>query len=293
MNSLFLFKIYTMKQIIQTILLFVITSTAAQNSLLEFKDKIYTCENKWITFPLKEKDTSYVLGYVYIDRYAGFTLHFERKFKISDQGKFVPQKKSSISKIISRIENYNAVCAVIPKSKFAELEIPETPVFMKSYVKPNEAEDLVSRGLHYNHIGASFMAIPLLEKAQKINPATKGLLFELVYAYNDSGNYKKAIELLRAGITEGETNLLLYKELIYALSKEDQLVDAADAFIKMKKIKDAQYLDEAAYCIMEGYYVKKDAFKFEEWAKETTSLITSTESPILKNIELMRKELKQ
>lgn len=293
MNSLFLFKIYTMKQIIQTILLFVITSTAAQNSVLEFKNKAYTCENKWITYPLEEKDSSYILGYVYIDRQAGFTFYFEKKFKIAKDGKFMPQPKSSISKIISRIQNYDAVCAVIPKEKFKELGIIETPVFMKSYVKPNEAEDLVSRGLHYNHIGASFMAIPLLEKAQKINPATKGLLFELTYAYNDREEYKKVITLLHSGIAEGNQDSLLYKELIYALAKEGQLEDAITSYLKMKKIQDAQYLDEAAYCIMEGYFVKKDAFKFEEWAKETMSLITSTESPILKNIDLMRKELKQ
>lgn len=282
-----------MKQIIQTILLFVITSTSAQNSLLEFKNKIYTCENKWVTYPLDKKDSLYTLDYIYIDREAGFTCHFEKDFKISKEGKFIPQPKNNVVRIIGRIQNFNKICAVIPKEKFAELGITETPDFMKSYIRSNEAEDLVSRGLHYNHIGASFMAIPLLEKAHKINPATKGLLFELVYAYNDSENYKKAIALLHAGITEGETNSLLYKELIYALAKEGQLVEAAEAFTKMKKIKDAQYLEEAAYCIMEGYYVKKDAFKFEEWAKETMSLITSTKSPILKNMDLMRKELKQ
>ncbi|MFC4818392.1 tetratricopeptide repeat protein [Flavobacterium sp. GCM10023249] len=282
-----------MKPIIQAIVLFVITSTSAQNNILEFKNKIYTCENKWITYPLKDKETSYLLGYVYIDRQAGFTFHLEKRFTISNEGKFIPEAKDNVSRIIARISNFNTVCAVIPKEKFAELGITETPDFMKSYIRSNEAEDLVSRGLHYNHIGASFMAIPLLEKAQKINPSTKGLLFELAYAYNDSENYKKAIELLHTGITEGETNPLLYKELIYALAKEGQLVEAADAFTKMKKIKDAQYLEEAAYCIMQGYYVKKDAEKFEEWAKETMSLITSTESPILKNMDLMRKELKQ
>ena len=283
-----------MKFIVKTILLlFSVASVNAQQNVLEFNKKIYECENKWITYSLEGKESSYILGYVYIDRDAGFTFHSGGKFKISNEGKFVPEAKDNVSRIIARISNFNRVCAVIPNEKFNDLGITEIPDFMKSYIKPNEAEDLVARGLHYNHIGASFMAIPLLEKAQKINPATKGLLFEMVYAYNDRENYKKAIELLRAGITEDETDSLLYKEFVYALAKEDQLEEAITSFSKMKKIKGARYLDESAFCIMQGYYLRKDAVKFEEWAKETMSLITTTDSPMLKYMDMMRKELKK
>ena len=293
MNSLFLFKIYTMKLIIQAILLFVITSTSAQNSLLEFKDKIYTCENKWVTYPLKEKDSVYVLGYVYIDRDAGFSFHSEKKFKISKEGKFILQPKSSISKVITRIQNFDAFCAVIPTEKFKELGITENPAFMKSIVIADEAEDLVLRASHYNHIRASSIAIPLLEKAQKINPVAKSLFYEFVYAYNDNGDYKKVISLLDGTISEGENDPLLYKELIYALAKEGQLENAAVAFSNMKKITNTKHLDDASYYIMEGYFVKKDAFKFEEWAKETMAHIQNSDSMLLKNMDSMRKELKK
>ena len=292
-NSLFLFKIYTMKQIIQTILLFVITSTTAQNSLLEFKDKIYTCENKWVTYPLKERDSVYALGYVYIDRDAGFSFHSEKKFKISKEGKFILQPKSSISKVITRIQNFDAVCAVIPAEKFKELGITGNPAFMKSIVIADEAEDLVLRASHYNHIRASSMAIPLLEKAQKINPAARGLLYELIYAYNEKEDYKKVISLLHIAISKGENNPLFYKELIYALAKEGQLENAETTFSNMKKLKEVKYLDDASYFIMEGYFVKKDAEKFEVWAKETMAHIETSDSMLLKNMDSMRKELKQ
>ena len=293
MNSLFLFKIYTMKQIIQTILLFVITSTTAQSSILEFKNKIYECENKWITYPLKERDSVYALGYVYIDRDAGFSFHSEKKFKISKEGKLLPQPKSSISKVITRIQDFDAVCAVIPAEKFKELGITGNPAFMKSIVIADEAEDLVLRASHYNHIRISSIAIPLLEKAQKINPAAKSLSYELVYAYNDNGDYKKVISLLDGTISKGENDPLLYKELIYALAKEGQLENAETTFSNMKKITNTKHLDDASYYIMEGYFLKKDAFKFEEWAKETMAHIQTSDSMLLKNMDLMRNELKQ
>ncbi|HKX87129.1 MAG TPA: hypothetical protein VJL37_10665 [Flavobacterium sp.] len=282
-----------MKQIIQTILLFVITSTTAQSSILEFKNKIYECENKWITYPLKERDSVYALGYVYIDRDAGFSFHSEKKFKISKEGKLLPQPKSSISKVITRIQDFDAVCAVIPAEKFKELGITGNPAFMKSIVIADEAEDLVLRASHYNHIRISSIAIPLLEKAQKINPAAKSLSYELVYAYNDNGDYKKVISLLDGTISKGENDPLLYKELIYALAKEGQLENAETTFSNMKKITNTKHLDDASYYIMEGYFLKKDAFKFEEWAKETMAHIQTSDSMLLKNMDLMRNELKQ
>jgi tetratricopeptide (TPR) repeat protein len=283
-----------MKFIVKIILLlFAVTSVNAQQNVLEFNKKIYECENKWITYPLEGKETSHLLGYVYIDRQAGFTFHIEKNFTVSKEGKFVPEAKQNVSRIIARISNFNRICAVIPTERLKELGISETPEFMKSYIKKDEAEDLVSRAYHYNHIGASFMAIPLLEKAQKINAKAKGLLFELAYAYNDNENYKKVIELLQVAIAENENDSLLYKEFIFALAKDGQLENAATSFVNMKKIKDAKFLDEAAYCIAQGYYVKKDPYKFEEWAKETMSLITTTDSPMLKYMDMMRKELKK
>ncbi|MFC7772606.1 tetratricopeptide repeat protein [Flavobacterium sp. GCM10027622] len=282
-----------MKPIIQAFLFFVITSTAAQNNLLEFKNKIYECENKWVTYPLKEKDSVYALGYVYIDRDAGFSFHSEKKFKIAKDGKFIPQPKSSISKVISRIQQFDAICAVIPEAKFKELGITSQPVFMKSIVVADESEDLVLRASHYNHIGASLLAIPLLEKAQKINPNAKNLLYELVYSFNDNGDFKKVIGLLQPEISKGNNDPLFYKEFIFALAKEGQLEDATVAFSDMKKITSLKHLDDASYYIMEGYFVKKDAEKFEEWAKEALSHITSTNSPLRKNIDVMRNDLKQ
>jgi hypothetical protein len=293
-NSLFLFKIYTMKFIVKTILLlFVIQFASAQQSKLEFNKKVYECENKWITYPLEGKDSSYILGYVYIDRDVGFSFHSEKKFKIVKGGKFVPQPKSSISKIISRIQNFDAICAVIPVEKFLELGITENPDFMKSIIKPDEAEDLLLRGSHYNRIGASLIALPILIKAHRKNTEIKGIIFELGYAYNAIGNYKDAMLYLQFGHAQLQVDWRLRKELIYSYVKECMMVDAEIHFEIMKKIKDIKQLDEAAYYIMEGYYFKNDAVKFEEWAKETMSHITSTNSPIIKNIDLMRKELKQ
>ena len=96
-----------MKYILKPLLLFAFISSFAQESVLKFDKKIYGCENNWITYPLKEKDTTYMLGYVYIDRSAGLTYHFENRFKISNEGKFIPLKKNNTSRIIARIQNLN------------------------------------------------------------------------------------------------------------------------------------------------------------------------------------------
>jgi hypothetical protein len=282
-----------MKNLLNTLFLFAFISSFAQESVLKFDKKIYGCENNWITYPLKEKDTTYMLGYVYIDRSAGLTFHFENRFKISSDGKFVPLKKDNASRIITRIQNLNTICAIIPSDKFKDLEILETPEFMKSYINSNEADDLVERAFQYNHIGASFLAVPLLEKAQKINPNAKNLLFELGYAYNATDEFDKCITLLHIGISKQENNnWLLYKELIFALSHNNQLENAEVAFKNGMKIKEKSYIDETAFNIAQGYFNKKDKKKFEEWKKIAKEYSTKADSPVMENLELMSKELK-
>ena len=70
-----------------------------QKQRLEFTDKFYDAVDKWVAFDTRVGDSTYVVGFIYVDMQAGITFNYESKFTITNDGfKIIPEDKTSIAK---------------------------------------------------------------------------------------------------------------------------------------------------------------------------------------------------
>lgn len=273
-----------------TLFVFLIVSLMlhAQDDILKFDKDYYKCENKWIALPKKEKDSTFMYAFVYLDRSAGFTLSYEGDFLIGQEGKFKSFPKSRDSRIIYRIPDNYALLAIIPDDKIAEMGLPMQPDWLPIYREgENKTEELIRRGYHFNHVGGSDVAIPVLLKAYTKEPHAKGLEFELSYAYNATGQPEKAIEVLDKALKNDPNNFMFLRELGYAymlLNKPEEAIRIYEKGISLSDDKFQQ--SEMALNAAGIYYRSKNREKFEEWAKKVKKY-ADKDSGYYKNILIM------
>ena len=257
-----------MKQFL--ILTFFITIFSYGQSTLVFDKKFVQSEDKWVAFPA-DSTGSYNFGFIYIDSQAGLTFDYEGSFKIDENGKFNLKKKEIDGSMKYRLEPNNVLVAFIPNTKYSELEVNQTPDWLKFY---KEDENTVERqfkwGYMYNGWGECEKALEFLNKAYELNPKYEGLKVELAYSHNCLKNYNKAIEYIMESMREEPITAYLIKELIFSQSKNGDLKDAENTFnLFDSKISDKRYRSENAYNILQGYYYKRDLTNFNRWLKES------------------------
>ena len=257
-----------MKQFL--ILTFFITIFSYGQSTLVFDKKFVQSEDKWVAFPA-DSTGSYNFGFIYIDSQAGLTFDYEGSFKIDENGKFNLKKKEIDGSMKYRLEPNNVLVAFIPNTKYSELEVNQTPDWLKFY---KEDENTVERqfkwGYMYNGWGECEKALEFLNKAYELNPKYEGLKVELAYSHNCLKNYNKAIEYIMESMREEPITAYLIKELIFSQSKNADLKDAENTFnLFDSKISDKRYRSENAYNILQGYYYKRDLTNFNRWLKES------------------------
>lgn len=107
------------------------TLAAHGQTTLRFNKRFVESEDKWVAFQ-KDKDGTYVYGFIYIDAQAGLTLNYEGRFTIAENGTFMPAKLDSTNLKV-RLEPNQVRVAFIPEEKFAELQITATPDWLKYY----------------------------------------------------------------------------------------------------------------------------------------------------------------
>ncbi|MEL1242655.1 hypothetical protein AAEO56_00160 [Flavobacterium sp. DGU11] len=245
-------------------------SINAQESLLQFDKKYYECENKWVALPLTEKDTAYMIGVVYLDEQAGFTFGYEGKMTITDKYRSHIESPRT-NRMIYRIPEEYTQMAIIPDAKVQEMNLPTEPDWLPIYRKgEDEVQSQVKRGFHFNHIGGSLQAIPILLKAYAKEPHAEGLEFELAYAYNAIEQPAKAIEVLEKAIKNDPKNYMFYRELGYSYILADKFGDAEKTYKKGIAMSDNAYQQaEMAFNMAGAYYRLKDKKKFDEWVAIT------------------------
>ncbi|MEI9958949.1 MAG: hypothetical protein WDM90_22145 [Ferruginibacter sp.] len=203
------------------------TTLKAQTNL-KFDKRFVQSEDKWVAFE-KGKDSTYMYGFIYIDAQAGLTLNYEGVFTISANGTFVPKKLDSTNFKI-RLQPNQVQVALIPENKFTELQIPATPEWLKAYkTDTNSVARLYRWGYLYNGWDECAKGLTYLERAEKIDPAYKGLSVELAFSYNCLGEFEKAIAVLQDALKTNSTDAYINKELIYAQIKLGQLDKAAES----------------------------------------------------------------
>jgi tetratricopeptide (TPR) repeat protein len=247
---------------------FLATNLKAQ-TILKFDQRLLDCENKWVVFQMN-KDTTFNYGFTYLDLQAGLTFNYEGNFKITHEGAFVA-KKLTTSSIKYRITPNNVKVAIIPVNRFTELGITEFPEWLKIYGTDTASiARLYKLGFVYNTWNECAKALTYLERAQKIDPAFKGLALELAFAYNALGLYDKTISVLQNATEINSNDYYLYKELSFAEMNLGQLEKASETCKKgISVCSDNMIKSEMAYNIAFQYYKVKDKINFKYWADET------------------------
>lgn len=246
----------------------IVVSNICNGQELKFKTSYFDAVDKWVAFDKKEEDSSYVVGFIYIDQQAGFTFDFESRFMITDKGlKKLPRDFDNSLK--SRLSQNTADVAVLTEEQVQQLQLPKQPEWLKHY-KTNETEPsyLVQIGYHFNHVGASKNAIEPLTKAYQKDFHFKGVEFELSYAYNATKQYEKAIEVLTKAIQHDPNNFWFYRELGFSYKNLNRISDAEIIYQKGISISnDNAQKAEMAVNMAQSYFKLKDKQKFDEWAR--------------------------
>lgn len=259
---------------------------------LNFDKQFIHCENKWIALPA---DTSgaHPFGFVYIDPTAGLTLDFSGTFKIDATGKYLVKKREVTSVMKYRLDRRNnASIAVIPPTKFNELDIKASPDWLASYkVDENSANYFYIRGYTFNAWGDCKSAVNLLEKAYQKDPDYRGLRAELAFSYNCLDRYEDAIKVLKVAATKEPMNAYVNKELIFAQVNTgaiDTAMQTHRSFLQKNGAKN--YDTENAFNILNGLYKKNDIVAFDKWLAETN---IQNDKRFASPIEKMKAQLKK
>lgn len=276
-----------MKYIFMFLLLWSIGSKAQTE--LQFNQSLINCEDKWVTFPMN-KDSTYNFGFIYLDNQAGLTLNVEGTFKIDENGKYIARKINN-SMVKHRIPPTKVLVAHIPASKFADLQIQNTPDWLKGYkTDENDVHRLFRLGFVYNQWDLADRALVYLEKVKAIDPKYNGLILEFAFAYNVLKQYDKAVFLLKQAIIGNPKDCLLHRELVYA-QLNIKLTDAEETYKNADKdCSDSTSKSEMAYNIACHYYLLKNKQKFNYWADEIKKY-SKTGDQFAKKLTLMQAEM--
>jgi tetratricopeptide (TPR) repeat protein len=190
-------------------------SQPSEAEVLRFDQRIANCENQW--FGAKGTDGKIVLGYVYIDPSAGFT--FEHYGYLDSSNGTLHANKSDLydkARLITRIgQNFPATC--LTETQVARLGLPLSPESMKFYKDDRPAaEHHASWAYHYNHIGASDIALDHVAKAIGAGSSSLSLTFEHAYALNALGRFDETISLLTPVVASSTKTSDLIAELAFA-----------------------------------------------------------------------------
>lgn len=250
--------------ILCSFLLFSFGTYSQKNKLVSDK-KYYEVVDKWVA--IQTSDTSYVSGFVYIDEIAGFTFDMNIPFTIDKNGEFISGEKHIEGFVKHRLDNSYRNMAVIPNEKVKELGLEIIPGWLSAYkTNENSVEYMKNIGLHYNSVGGSTYAIPILENAYKKEPHHKGLEFELAFAYNATKQFEKAVPVLEKAIKKNNKDYLLYKELGFALMNLERFDEVEKTYKKGISISEREDMKAEMAANMTSVFLHlNNKTKFFEW----------------------------
>lgn len=254
-------------------LIFISNIGLAQNNPteLKFDKKYYEAVDKWVAFPKNETDSTFYYGFIYIDEQAGFTYQLGSTFIIDSSNNYLPEVIDSTFNAKYRIDQNWKPVSIIPQEKLIELNLPTEPEWLKYYKENSDSVSYLKNiGYHYNHVGASNLALKPLLKAYEIEPHFDGLEFELSFAYNALGQFENAIPILEKAIESNPENFYFYRELGFSYKNLNKIEEAEKTYRKGIKMSDNDFeKSEMAVNMAQSYFELRNKEKFNEWAKLT------------------------
>lgn len=262
-----------MKYVLFLFLLLSQTFWAQEQASIQFScdTPFYRGVDHWVIFPNSDQENSFFLGFIYIDRQAGFTFHHEgnviyKNNALTHENPEKQQNKTHISKI--RLGANTIDICLLTNKELQQLGLPKTPDWLPIYKKHSDTDDyIIDMASFYNSVQACEIALDMLLPILKSKPNHEKLLFELSYSYNALGQHDQAINILEKALKSHPKKELFYKEMVFALANSERLQEAEKNYaLYVTKAETTTYLAETAYNIAYNYYLVKNKPKFEEWA---------------------------
>ncbi len=302
------------------IFLLVITLTpsivfAWQKPVFTYNKSYYECEDKWVTHQSKKDTNNYSIGFIYLDLEAGYTLQYYSSFSIDADENYILDTTLNIYSIKVRLENElayflnisdeygfdttintandytNAKYAIIPDGIIEKLKLPKEPDWLKLYrIDDNPVKSMTKRGYHLNHLGRSDLAIPFLENAYELSKDSSDLNFELSYAYNATKQFEKAYFILDKAVAIDTNNVLLLKELAYALTHLQRFSETEQICLKILDKTDDNDLKCETMINLIGIYYRFDIEKAKYWYSKCKQYVSS-DSRFKKHIDMLGERL--
>ncbi len=202
---------------------------------IEINQTISQCEWKW--FAADTTEGKRLLGFVYVDRAAGFTFEHYGSLELTD-GKLraVPSDLHGEARVIHRI-GHNFPVACLSDEIVSALGLPIEPETMRHYKDDRPlGEHHASWAYHYNHIGASETVLEHVSKAKSSGYSSSSLTFEHAFALNALGRFPETVEVLSPLINEDSTADTI-AELAFAFLNQGKFEEAIQLYEKAIRVK--------------------------------------------------------
>jgi tetratricopeptide (TPR) repeat protein len=178
---------------------------------------IADCENKWILSENSRSADARVLGYLYVDPTAGFTVELHGNVELAQDGTLIrrPSELEGKARVILRLDS-NVPVACLSDEQIAQLGLPREWEFRENYKDSRPpGPHYTSWASHFNQIGASERALELVKLARAESYSSPKLEFEEGYALNALGRYDEAIQSLRKAAQRYPDDVDIAAELAY------------------------------------------------------------------------------
>jgi tetratricopeptide (TPR) repeat protein len=253
-----------------------VTLSANAQAPLNFNKQLTESINKWVALKTAQ-DSVYGFGFIYMDATAGLTAQDEGSFRITKDNKFVATKRPIYQITKVRLDGKQLNIAWIPTERFKELDVLETPDWLKSYKTDTTSVAYLFRlGFTYNGGNETAKALYYLNRVQKIDPNYPGLEAEYIYAYNATKQYSKAIAMIETALVKRANDKNLYKELLYAQVNSGQVNKAEETYRNALPGLNVDTRAEMALNIASNYVLQKNKEKFKLWADDIKTWLPTT-----------------
>ena len=259
---------------------------------LKFETPFYDALNKWVLFDSKNENKEYILGYIYIDGSAGYSLRYNGLVVNDDSGlKLVSKPEKSL--MVYRLDGRTSNVYVLNDKNRKSLNLNLEPDYFENYKFSNPLDLLYKQGNLLNGMQLSKAAIKPLEELYSKNKNYKGLSFELGYAYNATGAPEKGISILEEYLKGNNNDYWAMKELMLAYLLTNNLENAKELYNQIMKIAPNNSLKaEVSSYIARAYFDLKDKENFEKWIAVAESY--SNDNIQVKNyIQVLKNNFKQ
>jgi tetratricopeptide (TPR) repeat protein len=248
--------------------------TAYAQEFPPLSQHITDCEGRWILSESSKSEDVRLLGYVYVDRNAGFTIEAHGEVTLAPDGALVrqPDPLEGKARVIIRVErNDPAVCLSDDQTK--QLGLPVEWEYRDNYEDHRPpGPHYTAWASHYNQIGGFEHALEFVRLARAENYSSSTLDLEHGFALNALKRYDDAIGTLDEALKRYPRDVEITAELGYAnlsLHRSPLAIDLYRRALSYDKKRASSRRAEFAGNIANAYRQLGDAKQERKWREKS------------------------